>query len=229
MAPWRPVAGITKLRNQVNKTFPKRDKRSDGIIGDAAHQARPSDHNPDSRGYVHALDIDENFGPGAKQGRTARRLADQLVAYARVGAKGSERLKYVVYENQIASGTYSKTFWEWRGSGYGHTQHIHVSFTKQGEKDDSPFRLPVLGYEPVWDGRTPNIANVWKANRMRWLPSIAAWRVAARLYDLGFWKGGKPIKYVQRYPAKAVLAYQDHNRLPTNGYNKATHERLFDL
>lgn len=228
MAAWRPVAGIITLRDQVNKKFPKRDKRSDGIVGDSAHQARPSDHNPDSRGYVHALDIDENFGPGAAKGKTARVFADELVTYARVGAKGSERLKYVVYENQIASGTHANTYWVWRGSGYGHTQHIHVSFTKIGETDKSPFRLPVLGYAPVWDGQVPRIENVWKANKFK-LPSLAAWRVAARLYDLGFWNGRKPIKYVQRYPSKAVLEYQKHNRLPTNGYNKATHERLFDL
>ena len=57
---WKPVAGIPTLQAQVNKRWPNRDKASDGVKGDAAHAARTSDHNPDSRGYVHAMDIDED-------------------------------------------------------------------------------------------------------------------------------------------------------------------------
>lgn len=222
MAAWRPVAGIITLRNQVNKRWPKRDKASDGIVGDSAHAARPSDHNPDSRGYVHALDIDEDFG---RKGDNMR-FANELIEYARMGAKGSERLKYVVYEDRVASGTHKDQFWVWRGSGFGHTHHIHVSFTKVGEQDTSPFRLPILGYPHVWDGVVPNIENVWKANKFK-LPSISAWRVAARLHDLGYWSGKAPIKYVQLYPTKAVREFQEAKGLPTNGYNRKTHEALF--
>ena len=57
------LAGVT-LRDQVNRRWPKRDKRSDGWIGDAAHSQRASFHNPDKRGLVFAIDIDENFGKG---------------------------------------------------------------------------------------------------------------------------------------------------------------------
>jgi len=224
MAAWRPVAGILAIRDQVNKRWPKRDKRSDGIIGDAAHQSRPSDHNPDSRGYVHAIDIDEDFG---RKGDNMR-FANELIEYARNGAKGSERLKYVVYEDQVASGTHKNTFWVWRGSGFGHTQHIHISFTKVGEEDRSPFRLPILGYPHIWDGVVPNIENVWKANKFK-LPSQAAWRVAARLHDLGYWSGRAPVKYAQLYPSRAILAYQTAKGLPTNGYNQKTHQALFNL
>lgn len=131
-------AGVT-LRDQINTRFPKRDKASDGWIGDAAHQARPSDHNPDSRGLVHALDIDEDFGkPG-----DALAFADQLIALARAGKDGG-RLKYVVYENRIASATYPDKAWRWRAGNWGHTKHIHVSFTDKAERDGSPFPLPIL-------------------------------------------------------------------------------------
>ncbi len=34
-----------QLREQFDDTFPDRDRRSDGWIGDMRHSARPSDHN----------------------------------------------------------------------------------------------------------------------------------------------------------------------------------------
>jgi len=138
-------AGGEKLRRQVNYRWPSRDRRSDGWIGDLDHQNRKSDHNPDN-GVVYAIDIDENMGKRGKwrNGRTAKGLANQIIAYAGSDLPGSGRVKYVVYEGSIASGTYKKTFWRWRGRGYGHTQHIHVSFTHEAKDDGQAFPLPCL-------------------------------------------------------------------------------------
>jgi hypothetical protein len=125
------AAGIT-LRAQINKRWPNRQKLSDGWIGNRAHAARKSHHNPDAHGWVHALDIDADLlGPGkrARSRKIAQELADQLVEYARSGEPGSERIKYVVFDNHIASGTYAKQFWTWRKGSWGHENHIHVSFT----------------------------------------------------------------------------------------------------
>ena len=58
---WRNTAAALKLREQVNARWPDRDKRSDGTIGDTAHAARKSDHNPDADGWVKALDIDADL------------------------------------------------------------------------------------------------------------------------------------------------------------------------
>ena len=136
-------AGVT-LRSQLDARFPKRDKRSDGWVGDRAHSRRISDHNPDRDGWVHAIDIDEDFGsPG-----DAERFADQLIALARAGKDGG-RLKNVVYENRVASGTFPRTFWTWRSDPtLGHTSHIHVSFTAAAEHDGSPFPLDILKVAP---------------------------------------------------------------------------------
>ena len=138
----RLVAGGVTLRNQVNKRWPKRDKRSDGWIGDKAHAGRQSDHNPDSRGLVHALDIDADLDP--KDPGAAQRLANQIVAYAASGIPGANRIKYVVFNDQIASGTYPTSMWKWRGSGYGHMHHIHVSFSTKGENNAQTYPLPIL-------------------------------------------------------------------------------------
>ena len=58
---WKLVAGGETLRNQVNRRWPKRDKRSYGAVGDLLHHARRSDHNVDSKGLIHAIDIDEDL------------------------------------------------------------------------------------------------------------------------------------------------------------------------
>jgi hypothetical protein len=39
-------AGGVRLRDQIDRRWPNRDKRSDGWIGDSDHAARKSDHNP---------------------------------------------------------------------------------------------------------------------------------------------------------------------------------------
>jgi len=139
-------AGV-QLRRQIDARFPGRDRRSDGWIGDAAHAARgsASDHNPDKNGWVHAIDIDENMGKGRwRNGRTAWRLANELRLYARSGLPGSDRIKYVVYEGKLTSGTYRDKWWMWRSGNWGHYQHIHVSFTEKAQSDERLFPLPVL-------------------------------------------------------------------------------------
>lgn len=47
-------------RAAITARWPKRDRSSDGWIGNAAHQQHESDHNPDSRGLVHAIDVDKD-------------------------------------------------------------------------------------------------------------------------------------------------------------------------
>lgn len=141
--PPRLVAAGVTLRNQIDRKWPNRDRRSDGWIGDKAHQARRSDHNPDPHGWVHALDIDADLTK-ANGRAVAFTLADQLRMYCLERAPGHERIKYIVYQDRITSGTYSKTRWTWRGKGYGHYTHIHVSFTDLAEQQGQPFPLPIL-------------------------------------------------------------------------------------
>jgi len=73
-------AGI-QLREQIDDSFPDRDRRSDGWLGDARHAARPSDHNPDEQNIVWATDTDKDLSGKAKPD-FASDLADQLRLYA---------------------------------------------------------------------------------------------------------------------------------------------------
>jgi hypothetical protein len=74
----------------------------------------------------------------------AFQLADELRIYAMRQRPGSHRLKYIVYQDRICSGTYKDQFWTWRGKGYGHWAHIHVSFTAAAETDGLMFPIPIL-------------------------------------------------------------------------------------
>ena len=132
-----------QLREQFDDTFPDRDRRSDGWIGDLRHSARPSDHNPDkATGVVRAIDVDRDVHKSGKPDLMPD-IADQL----RLAAKrGENRVSYIIFDGRIAS---SRMGWRWRkySGSNPHNSHLHCSFTKQGDEDGSFFNIPLLGGE----------------------------------------------------------------------------------
>jgi hypothetical protein len=130
------AAGV-QLRDQVDTWFPDRRTASDGWVGDSRHAARKSDHCPDENGWVRAVDIDSRLG--SPEGISAY-VADQI----RVAGKTDKRLSYVIHNGHIASKILN---WKWRKyRGVNpHKRHIHISFTKLGDKDSKPFDIPLLG------------------------------------------------------------------------------------
>jgi hypothetical protein len=153
---WLSRAGV-RMRRQIDRRWPKRDKASEGWIGDPSHAARPSDHNPcwtcagDRYGVVRAIDIDSSMGGKAGYNTTpeAWRLANQIRAAMRMGDR---RISYIIAYDPDAKNTkiasmnpdYSP-LGGWRDySGRSHENHIHVSFTPRGDHDGDPFELPIL-------------------------------------------------------------------------------------
>ena len=133
-------AGI-QLRNQVDDTYPSRDRTSDGWIGDTRHAARPSDHNPDANGWVRAIDLDRDLSGRAKPDLMPD-LADQIRLLCK--SKREKRIAYIIFDGRIAS---SKKSWEWRpyeGSNK-HNHHMHISFTKEADLLGEFFQVPMLG------------------------------------------------------------------------------------
>lgn len=112
---WRLAFSLATLRSQLNTEYPNRSRASDGTIGDAAHQAVPSDHNPNAQGVVCAMDITHH--PGYLD---AHALADRLIIHRH------PNLKYIISNNRIAG---AWTQWRWvRYAGSNpHDKHIHIS------------------------------------------------------------------------------------------------------
>ena len=130
-----------QLRQQIDDSYPSRDKTSDGWIGDTRHSARPSDHNPDAKAnfIVRAIDVDRDLA-GKKKPDLMPDLADQI----RHAAKSDKRIAYIIFAGKIAS---PRMGWRWRKySGINkHDHHCHISFTKKGDADGSFFNIPMIG------------------------------------------------------------------------------------
>jgi hypothetical protein len=137
MQPKLCAAGV-QLRDQVDTWFPDRCTKSpEGWLGDSRHSARKSDHNPDANGWVRAVDINSRL---ESSDSLAPYLADQI----RIAGKSDKRLSYVIYNGRICSKILN---WKWRKyKGINpHKRHIHISFTKLGDKDARPFDIPLQG------------------------------------------------------------------------------------
>ena len=115
MANWRLAYSLETLRNEVNARWPNRNKASDGTIGNPAHAATASDHNPNADGVVCAFDITND-----PNGPTAQYLFDTFVANPHPDAK------YFIANSHIASKQYGWIVRPYYGSD-PHTSHIHVS------------------------------------------------------------------------------------------------------
>ena len=132
-----------QLREQIDDSFPDRDRTSDGWIGDTRHAHRKSDHNPDAQGWVRAIDIDRDLFKGSKPDIMPD-LADQLRAACK--SKSEKRISYIIFDGRIASPILG---WRWRKytGANKHTKHMHVSFKKEADNAGAFYQVSMLGGE----------------------------------------------------------------------------------
>lgn len=147
---WYLAPSLNVLLDEINAAYPHRQTKMDGTIGDAAHAARDSDHNPNARGSVNALDVDE-IGIDTWA----------LVACAILDA----RTNYVIYEGRIWQRKHGFKPRPYTGPN-AHKQHVHISIlqTRQAEQDVRPW-----GYR----NRTTNNNHTEKENDMATAKEIA--------------------------------------------------------
>jgi hypothetical protein len=117
---WHLNRALTNLRSEVNAVWPDRDRTSDGTIGDLAHQATNSDHNPDPDGTVDAWDMDID-------GVDVWHIIDRFEKH--------EAARYWIYNRQIATRSNG-----WRRERYTganpHDKHVHFN-TREGYENSS--------------------------------------------------------------------------------------------
>ena len=130
-----------QLREQIDDSFPERDRASDGWIADIRHLRKgKSDHIPDVDGWVRAIDIDRDLSGKAKPDIMPD-LADEIRVYAK---RNRKRISYIIFEGKIASPILG---WKWRKytGANKHTHHIHISFKKEADLLGEFYQIPMLG------------------------------------------------------------------------------------
>lgn len=121
---WYLNPALTNFRDEVNARWPNRDKRSDGTIGDLAHQATNSDHNPDPDGSVDAWDMD----------------VDGVDVWACINAAlKHESIQYVIYNRKITSRSWGLGNWRDYTGPSPHTEHVHFNTRTAYENSTKPW------------------------------------------------------------------------------------------
>jgi hypothetical protein len=130
---WQLTAGLSNLRRQINARWPNRDKTSDGTIGDAAHAAGISGHNPDDSPYdnaewdgdpdsiseVRAYDMDDDL---RESGTTAQMVVDHIRRLPNI----SSVIRYMIYNGKMyhVRDGFAPTAYDGPSP---HTEHVHFS------------------------------------------------------------------------------------------------------
>lgn len=179
---------LARLRTAIDTRWPGRDHTTDGWIGDQAHQARTSDHNPDPKtGVVRALDIDKD---GIH--------IPSVIASAIV----NPAVRYVIHNRRIYHVDNLFRPKKYTGDN-AHTEHIHVSIehTKSAEASKAVWEL--VEHIPAW----PELRQGANSIPVRQLQALLNAHGSALVVDGRFGPGTR----------SAVLAFQRAKKIKVDG------------
>jgi hypothetical protein len=125
----------SKALADATTRWPQRSRASDGILGDAAHQRRKSDHNQGN-----AFDLTHDPLHGVDCGSLSRL------------AINDRRVTYVIWNRQIYSRARASEGWRSYHGPNPHTSHMHVSIRSDARNNLAPW---------PWSGRGPIDTGEW--------------------------------------------------------------------
>lgn len=123
---WRLAKSLQVLRAEVDRLAPARRKAYDGTIGDAAHAARPSAHNPNDAGVVCALDLTHDPDGGLD--------CESLFEHLRTHPH--KDLRYIIHNRKRAA----RPVWavgKYAGDN-PHKTHIHITVGTGSDSEPLP-------------------------------------------------------------------------------------------
>lgn len=142
MTKWQLTKGLENLRSQVNAAFPDRATASDGTIGDEAHMAEVSGHNPDDTAGSKAEYNDHDGIPEVRAWDMTSTLnappatAQQVVDHIRKLPGVSSVLRYMIYNRKIYEASNGWNSRAYTGAS-AHTEHIHFSGARTQAADNN--------------------------------------------------------------------------------------------
>lgn len=146
---WNLAPALVQLRSEIDKKWPGRDKSTDGALGDQAHAARKSEHNPEAsgtyKGRVNAIDVD---------------TSDIDFSAILPKLKADKRTWYVIHKGYIYSRTYNFAKRRYTGSN-PHNGHFHISIypgRADGQSKASWGIAKVAGGSTTGDKKLPTLS-----------------------------------------------------------------------
>ena len=116
-----PSAAALAAIRDADVRWPGRKRASDGIMGDASHQARKSDHNTGL-----AVDITHDAGIGCD----GRDIAEAAIR--------DPRTSYVIWNKKIYNASIADKWRPYTGAN-PHKVHVHISIKPEMANDGSPW------------------------------------------------------------------------------------------
>ncbi len=130
---WRLAKSLIVFRDQINQLYPNRSRASDGTIGDTAHAATVSDHNPLPNGVVTAFDLTHDPEHGVDCNVIAESLRNSR----------NPRIRYVIFNRRVFDpGNGFGWGWQPYNGDNPHDHHMHISVYNNYD-DETPW--PIVG------------------------------------------------------------------------------------
>ena len=140
----RQALALDALLAEINAYAPHRSKASDGGLGDPAHAARASDHNPNAAGVWRARDF-TNDPPGGLDCDALAAWLEDAIRKGEHPALGSGA--YIIWDRRIFSRNRQDEGWRPYSGPNPHNKHLHLSVATAASGYDSTLPWGVFNEE----------------------------------------------------------------------------------